>query len=309
MNWILITIAFLMSCLFSFILIPYIKNWISQKKSRNEDNNKFKKPRVRSLEGLLSILLFFIVISIILTIQTFINEADINNYLLFTSFLCIAVIAFIGFVDDILGFPNRTIRNIFFLCAIVPMLTTVINQNQPVTDGIINRTNIYFLIAVPIIIILSSALFNGVKSFNKINLSLGFIITVSLFVMAIYEQNYTSQLILSTIGGIFIFLQMYNFTNIKLSLGKVGRFSLGAIVASAAILQNTIIPFLILLIPYLIYYLLYKKNFDREQRKLRSLKVPNDSPEQTEKFQNAFLYLTLLEIIFSVIAITAYLKL
>lgn len=309
MNWILITIAFLMSCLFSFILIPYIRNWISQKKSRNEDNNKFKKPRVRSLEGLLSVLLFFVVISIILTIQTFTNEADINTYLLFTSLLSIAVIAFIGFVDDILGFPNRTIRNIFFLCAIVPMLTTVINQNQPVTDGIINRTNIYFLIAVPIIIILSSALFNGIKSFNKINLSLGSIITVSLFIMAIYEQNYTSQLILSTIGGIFIFLQMYNFTNIKLSLGKVGRFSLGTIVASAAILQNTIIPFLILLIPYLIYHLIYKKNFDREQKKLRLLKTSNDSPEQTDKFQNAFLYLTLLEIIFSVIAITAYLKL
>lgn len=309
MNWILITIAFLMSCLFSFTLIPYIKNWINQKKSRNEDNNKFKKPRVRSLEGLLSVLLFFIVISIILTIQTFTNEADINIYLLFTSLLSIAVIAFIGFVDDILGFPNRTIRNIFFLCAIVPILTTVINQNQPIIDGVLNHTNIYFLISVPIVIIISSALFNGVKSFNKINLSLGSIITVTLFVMAVYEQNYTAQLMLSTIGGIFIFLQMYNFTNIKLSLGKVGRFSLGTIVASVAILQNTIIPFLILLIPYLIYHLIYKNNFDKEQAILRSLNVPNDSPEQTEKFQNAFLYLTLLQIIFSVIAITAYIKL
>jgi UDP-N-acetylmuramyl pentapeptide phosphotransferase/UDP-N-acetylglucosamine-1-phosphate transferase len=191
----------------------------------------------------------------------------------------------------------------------VPILTTVINQNQPISEGVLNRSNLYFLIAVPAVIVISAGFFNGVKSFNKINLALGSIIAITLFVMAVYEQDYTAQIILSTVGGIFIFLQMYNFTNVKLSLGKVGRFSLGAIVACAAILQNTIIPFLILLIPYLIYHLLYKKKFDREQLKLRSQNAPNDSPEQREQFQNAFLYLTLLGIIFSVVAITSYIKL
>ncbi len=309
MNWILVTIAFLLSSTLSFTLFPYIKNWIEKKKIRNEDNNKFKKPRVQSLEGLLSVLLFFIVISIILTIQNFTDDININTYLLFTSFLSIAVIAFIGFVDDILRFPTHLIRNIFFICAIMPILTAVINQNNPFIDGTLNKSNIYLFIAVPVVIIVSSKLFNGVKSFNKINLALGSIITIALFIMAVFEENYTSQLILSTIGGIIIFLQMYNLTNTKLSLGKVGRFSLGAIVACAAILQNTIIPFLILLIPYLVYYFLYKKSFDREQKRLRSLNIGNDSPEQTDKFQNAFLYLTLLEIIFSIVALTAYLKL
>lgn len=302
MNWQIILLAFLISCITSFLLLPLIKNWVQKKKLLNEDRNKFQKPRITSLEGLISILIFFLTISALLIVVT-LSGISIRLDLIYTGLLTITLISFIGFIDDILGFPSRSIKIVFFIFSLVPIMAALFGNKELFSENKIDVSIIFSIIIAPLIIALSSLSVNAIKSFNKVNLNSGIIVIITLFFISVFKNELMATIILSTVGGIFLFLHIFNYNKMKISLGRVGRMSFGAIFAISAIFAKAIVPLLILLIPYIIYSIFYKKKFDKEQRLLRARGALDDSPEQKTKFENLFLIMTLSEIMCAVIAI------
>lgn len=260
MNWLFITISFLLSFFSTFLLLPYIKKWIEQKKILKEDVNKFKRPRLKSLEGLICVILFVVIVSFILGIQTLFQVGNLNLSLSIVGLLSIVIIALVGFIDDILDLGSKVLKIILILPALIPISSITFHSttiNIPFL-GSFDASVFYPLLIIPTIIVISALIVNSPKSFNRLNLNVCFIISATLFVCTLLAKNHTATILFSCFLGLILVLRSYNAVYQKISLGRMGRFSFGTIFAIGAIIGNVKMALAILLIPYLVYFVIRK---------------------------------------------------
>lgn len=303
----LIIFPFLLSFFSAYFLVPYLKKWHENKRRLLYDQNKFHKKRLKSLEGLIIILIFIISVSLTITLQTIFKSEGVSVALIFSSLISITVIAFLGFADDIMNYKIKYVRLIISLIASLPMIFTSSYYVKSFYLPLIGRVEapfIYSFFLVPALLIISCLSINYTKSFNKLTLSCGMISVLTLFLACWLKQNLSGMLFFASGLGIFLVLNDFHHHQEKISLGKIGRMSIGAIFATGAIIGEVKLTLAFLLIPFIAYFFLRQIINFLEGKKISigQSKIAFFGKEITWKRVNRFL--ALLEVVCAIFALT-----
>jgi len=253
MNVILL-LPLLISFLVCLFLIPF---WI--KKAKNigfvwEDMNKPNHPKNVAGSGGIGVFLAFILGTLTyIAIKTFYFKSEDNLIEIFASLSVVLVIAFIGMLDDILGWKrgglSKRSRLILLLFASIPLI--VINAGESNIIGI-ELGLLYPLIIIPLGIIGASATFNFLAGYNGLEASQGIIILFALSITTfLMGEKWLSVITLSMIASLVAFY-IFNKYPAKVFPGDILTYSVGALIATTAILGNIEQIALFFFIPYII---------------------------------------------------------
>ena len=285
--------------------MPYTKKWIEKKKILEEDTNKFKRPRLKSLEGMICIILFITTISFVLGLQTLLNIENTDLPFIIPGLLSIVIIAFVYLIDDILNISSRLLKFFLLFPALIPIISINFDSTIIIIPffGPVDIMFFYPFLVIPLAVIITSLAINSLKKFPKFTLNNSLAIALTLFICSWLSQSFTGMVIFACLLGLFLVLRNYFDINKRISLGKVGRYSFGAIFAIGAIIANIKFALAILLIPYLVYFILKKttkmKIIRDEKNRIISISI-NKKIISIELF---FRYLYYLEIICGFFAI------
>jgi UDP-N-acetylglucosamine--dolichyl-phosphate N-acetylglucosaminephosphotransferase len=190
-------------------------------------------------------------------INTFYLDAADKNLQILALFSTILISAFIGMVDDILGWKiglRQWQKPLLTLFAALPMM--VVNAGYSSMElpvlGIVDFTYLYPLIIIPIAIAGAANGFNMLGGYNGLETGMGAII---LFTLG-YVTWFTGQGWVAVIAFCMVFallaLLLFNMYPARIFPGNTLTYTVGALIACIAISGSAEKVALLLFIPYLI---------------------------------------------------------
>jgi len=252
MNEILL-LPILLSFLIGLFLIPF---WIRKAKEIGliwEDMNKFQHPKIAGSGGVNVFLAFILGTLTYIAIKTFYFKSDDNLIEIFALLSVILVIAFVGLLDDILGWRKGGLsiksRLILLLFASIPLV--VINAGESRMMGI-ELELLYPLVIIPLGIIGASATFNFLAGYNGLESSQGIIILSALSIITFIMGNKWLSIITLCMVASLIAFYIFNKYPSKVFPGDILTYSVGALIAVIAILGNIEKIALFFFIPYIL---------------------------------------------------------
>jgi UDP-N-acetylglucosamine--dolichyl-phosphate N-acetylglucosaminephosphotransferase len=253
------------SIILAFITTFYLTwKWIPVAKRAGlvgKDMNKPSKAEVAEmggvavLGGVLGGLLFYI------ALNTFIFNQVAFNISLFGTMSTILIIAFIGIIDDFLGWKiglSQWQKPLLTIPAALPMM--VINAGHSTMSlpilGVVDFGILYPLLIVPLGIIIASNGFNMLAGYNGLEAGMGIIMLSALsFVAYLTGSSFVAMIGAVTVAALVAFL-FFNWYPAKIFPGNGFTYMIGAIIACIAILGNMEKLAIILFIPYIVDFFL-----------------------------------------------------
>lgn len=249
---IILLIPLLLSFFTALFLTPI---WIKKAKEIDlvwEDMNKPSHPKNVAGSGGVAVFLSFIlgVLSYI-AIKTFYFKSSDNLIEIFASLSVVLIIAFIGFMDDLLGWKRGGLsaksRLILLAFASIPLI--VINAGEFELFGI-SLGLLYPLLIIPLGVMGASATFNFLAGYNGLEASQGILILSALTVLNYLSGNkWLTIITLCMVAGLVAFY-LFNKHPAKVFPGDIMTYSIGALIAGVAILGNLEAITLFFFIPY-----------------------------------------------------------
>ena len=257
----ILILPLLVSFLVCFLMIP---SWIKRAKKaglEGKDMNKYNGPKVAEAGGVIVVTGFIIGVLIYVALRTFYFKETGDLIKIFALLCSVIIIAFIGMIDDILGWKiglSKKIRLILVLFGAIPLI--VINAGHPTVAfpliGEVSLGWIYSLIFIPLVIVGTSTTFNFLAGFNGLEAGQGIIILSFMSLIAYL----TGSSWLAVIGMIMVFSLMafyyYNKVPAKIFPGDVLTYPVGAMIGIMAILGNFERIALVIFIPYILEVIL-----------------------------------------------------
>jgi UDP-N-acetylglucosamine--dolichyl-phosphate N-acetylglucosaminephosphotransferase len=236
-------IPFAFALIFSLFLFPPFIRRIFSQKFLGTDMNKFNKPKIAELGGVIVFLGFTIGIFSAIFLSTYFNVFIINLPFLLASFSTIAIIVFVGFIDDIIGW-KKGIRQwqhaLFPIIAALPLMAISIGKtsmNIPLL-GNIEFGIFYSILIIPIAITGASNAFNMLAGFNGLETGQGILLTLTLTIIAFFSGQVTAMILgISMVGALLAFLK-FNWFPAKIFGGDSLTLMIGANLAIMSILGN-----------------------------------------------------------------------
>lgn len=282
----LLLITIMISFLISLFILP---SWIKRAKHAGligRDMNKYKKREVIEAGGISVIVGFVLALFYYIALKTFYFESAENVVEILALISVILIISFIGMIDDILGWKiglGKRFRIFLILFAAIPLM--VINAGEtgvgiPLIDGV-DLGILYPLFIIPIGILGASVSFNFIAGYNGLEAGQGIILLSGIGFVAFFTgSSWLSLIALCMIASLSAFW-LFNRYPAKMFPGNVLTYSVGALIASLAILGNFERIAVFFYIPYII------ETFLKSRGKLRkeSFAKPNkdDSLEMPYK--------------------------
>ncbi len=253
MNVILL-LPLLVSFFTGLFLTPF---WIRKAKEIGlvwEDMNKPEHPKNVAGSGGISVFLSFILgVLIYIAIKTFYFKSKDNLIEIFASLSVILVIAFIGIIDDILGWRRGGLsirsRLILLFFASIPLI--VINAGESNMIGI-EFGILYPLIIIPLGIVGASATFNFLAGYNGLETSQGAIILSAISTITFLMGNKWLSIIGLCMVASLIAFYIFNKYPAKVFPGDILTYLVGALIAGLAILGNIEKIAIFFFIPYIL---------------------------------------------------------
>ncbi|MEM3448584.1 MAG: glycosyl transferase family 4 [Nitrososphaerota archaeon] len=225
------------------------------------DMNKPTKPKVAEMGG---IPLLGGVLGGILSyigINTFILGQHSINLALFAATSTILIIAFVGLVDDMLGWKiglKQWQKPLLTIPAALPMM--VANLGKSVVSlplmGDLELGALYPFLVVPIGIVGASNGFNMLAGYNGLEAGMGIVIIATMSFVAYYTgSSWVAMMGIVTSASLVAFLY-FNWYPARIFPGNMFTYMVGAIMACMAILGNFEKLALLLFIPYYMDFLL-----------------------------------------------------
>lgn len=225
-----------------FIMPPFIRRMHSQG-FVGKDMNKYSRPLVAELGGIIVFLGFSFGIFSAIFLSTYLGSFKIDLSLLLAGFSTIAMICFIGFIDDIIGW-KKGIRQwqhaLFPIVAALPLMAVAAGETSMIIPfiGTVEFGIIYSLIIIPIGVTGASNAFNMLAGFNGLEAGQGIILTSTLTIIALITGQLTAALFgLAMIGALIAFLK-FNWFPAKIFGGDSLTLMLGATLAVMSIIGN-----------------------------------------------------------------------
>lgn len=266
MNVILL-IPLLLSLFTGLFIIPF---WIRKAKEIGlvwEDMNKPEHPKDVAGSGGIGVFLPFILGTLVyIAIKTFYFKSEDNIVEIFALLSVILIIAFMGILDDLLGWKKGGLtiksRLILLLFASIPLI--VISSGNSVVMGI-EIGLLYPLVIIPLGIIGASATFNFLAGYNGLEASQGIIILSSMAIITFFMGNKWLSVILLCMVASLIPFYIFNKYPAKVFPGNILTYSIGALIAGVAILGNIEKIALFFFIPYILETILKSRGKLKKQ--------------------------------------------
>jgi UDP-N-acetylglucosamine--dolichyl-phosphate N-acetylglucosaminephosphotransferase len=252
--WLLLLFPIFLGFLVTLFLMPF---WIRKAKEIGliwEDMNKPESPKnIVGSGGVGMFLAFIIGILTYIAIKTFYFKSYDKTTEILALMSVILIAAFIGFIDDILGWKRGGLsvrsRLILLIFASIPLI--VINAGQSEIMGI-NFGWVYLVLIIPLGIVGASATFNFLAGYNGLEASQGIIILFSLSVVNYFLLNrWLSVIGLVMVASLAAFY-IFNKHPAKVFPGDVMTYPIGALIAVIAILGNIEEIAVFFFIPYIL---------------------------------------------------------
>ncbi len=290
MNLILL-LPLLVSFFTGLFLIPF---WINKAKEIGlvwEDMNKPEHPKNVAGSGGIGVFLPFILGTLTyIAIKTFYFKSSDDLIEIFASLSVILVIAFIGVLDDLLGWKKGGLsirsRLVLLLFASIPLI--VINAGQSDIMGI-ELGILYPLIVIPLGVVGASATFNFLAGYNGLEASQGIIILSSIAGITFLMGNKWLSVISLCMVFALIPFYLFNKYPAKVFPGNILTYSVGALIATIAILGNIEKIAVFFFIPYILETILKSRGKLKKQSFAKvnpdgSLEVPYEKIYGLEHF-------------------------
>ena len=251
MNAILL-IPLLLSFFTGLFIVPF---WIKKAKDIGlvwEDMNKPEHPKDVAGSGGIGVILPFILGTLTyIAIKTFYFKSADNLVEIFASLSVILIMAFIGILDDLLGWKKGGLtiksRLILLFFASIPLI--VINAGESALMNI-DFGLLYPLIIIPLGVVGASATFNFLAGYNGLETSQGIIILSSMAIVTFSMGNKWLSVILLCMVSSLIPFYVFNKNPAKAFPGNILTYSVGALIATIAILGNIEKIAIFFFIPY-----------------------------------------------------------
>jgi UDP-N-acetylglucosamine--dolichyl-phosphate N-acetylglucosaminephosphotransferase len=257
----LLLLAIAISFLATFF---FTRKWIPVAKRvglLGKDANKPSKPEVAEMggvavmAGILGGMLFYI------SLNTFILSQVQFNLALFATLSTILIIAFVGIIDDLLGWKmglSQLQKPLLTIPAALPMM--VINAGHSSISlpilGNVNLGILYPLLFVPIGIIGASNGFNMLAGYNGLEAGMGVIIISAISLIAFFTgSGYVAMMGAIAAAALVAFL-IFNWYPAKIFPGNTFTYMIGAIIACLAILANEEKLAIVAFVPYFLDFIL-----------------------------------------------------
>ena len=282
MNLILI-LPLLLSFFVCLFLIPF---WIRKAKEIGliwEDMNKPEHPKEVAGSGGVAVFLAFIVGTFTyIAIKTFYFRSQDNIIAIFALLSVVLVIAFIGILDDLLGWKKGGLsirsRLILLFFASIPLI--VINAGESNVLGI-NFGLLYPILLITIGIVGASATFNFLAGYNGLESSQVIILLSSLAGITFFMGNKWLSIICLCMVASLVPFYIFNKYPAKVFPGNILTYSVGALIATIAIIGNLEKIAIFFFIPYIIETILKSRGKLKKQSFAKvnqdgSLEIPYD---------------------------------
>lgn len=257
MDYILL-FSVIMSFLLTIVVLPY---WI--KKARQvgllwEDLNKYKRGKdVAASGGIVVVMSFVLSLLFYIFLKTFLLGRTSHELEIFAVVAVVLIFSLIGLVDDLLGWSNgglsSRVRIVLALIASVPLVVINAGTQSMILPfvGVVDLGVIYPLLVIPLVIGFVATTYNFLAGFNGLEAGQGILILSFLSFVAFYQGAFWLSLVgLCMVASLVVFL-FYNFNPAKVFPGDILTYSVGALIASMAILGSFEKVALIVFVPYL----------------------------------------------------------
>jgi len=289
---VLLLISLVISFLLTYFTIPF---WIKKAKEVGlvwKDMNKYKHPKnVAGSGGIIVIMSFIIGVLYYIAIRTFVIK-DINSITIEILALIsvILILAFIGTVDDMLGWQNkglsrRTRRRLAFMASIPLVVINAGTSSMSIPFlGSINFGILYPLLIIPIGIAGATITYNFLAGFNGLEAGQGILILSFLSFVAYKTGSAWLSLVgLIMVAALFGFY-IYNKYPAKVFPGDSMTWAIGALIAGMAILGNFEKIAVFIFIPYILeFFLKFRGGFEKQ-----SFGKPNEDGSLREPFRKIY---------------------
>ncbi len=248
-------IVFLSSFLTTFILIPALIPRLKKRGLVGIDMNKLSKPKVAELGGIALVVGFCFSTMLAIFLHTYFGAIKLNLTILLAAFSTILIVAFIGLVDDIIGWKEG-IRQwqhaLFPLFAALPLMAVKIDNpamhipflgSLPETIvlpffGSITFGVFYSLVLVPIGITGASNATNMLAGLNGLEAGLISLILSTLAAASLFANATEAFIIALALLGSFLAFLRYNWFPAKIFGGDTLTLMGGAGIASIVIIAD-----------------------------------------------------------------------
>ncbi len=242
-----------------FVTLITMPSWIRRAKKgdiQGKDINKYNKPLVAESGGVIAVGGFILGILAYVAIKTFVLKINETTTEIFALLSSIMIVAFIGLIDDILGWKiglGKRLRIFLVLMAAIPLM--VIDAGDSIVSipfiGEISLGLLYPLIIIPIGIIGTSTTFNFLAGYNGLEAGQGIIIMSALSIVAyLTGSNWLALIGLCIIASLLAFY-IFNRYPAKVFPGDILTYPIGALIAIFAILGNFERIAIFFFIPYI----------------------------------------------------------
>ncbi len=242
MDYLLLT-SLIVSFLTTYLMMPY---WIRAAKKTGlvgKDVNKFDKPAVAEFGGVVIVAGFMAGIITYIGLSTFYFKNATNLIFILAAVSTILGITIVGMLDDLLGWKkglSQWQKPLLTLPVALPMM--VVNAGESVMTlpiiGAVDFGIVYPLIIIPAGIAGAANGFNMLAGYNGLEAGMGVIILGVLGLVAWQSGvSWVAVFSLCMVFALLAFLQ-YNWYPARVFPGDTATYSIGAVIASVAILGD-----------------------------------------------------------------------
>jgi len=250
--------------MFSFGLTLFLtKRWIRSAKAAKlvgKDMNKHNYPSIPRSGGLVVAIVICFALLIYIFLKTFslVGSTSVHVVETFAITATVLLAGFIGFIDDVLGWKEGLTQLQKVLLTIpIALPLTVLYVDQTVILGNVDLGLLYPLLIVPLGVIGATNGFNLLAGYNGLEAGMGLVIFAVFGFTGLLVVKLWIALIAFVVCACLLAFLAFNWYPAKVFPGNSFSYSIGALIATLAILGNMERIAVWLFIPYFLEILLY----------------------------------------------------
>ena len=289
---IILFICFFVAFITTYLLTPLWIRAVKKVGLTGKDQNKFDKPEIAEFGGITVVAGFMAGVLTYIGLTTFyfhFETIDNNLILILAGISTLLGITIVGMLDDILGWKTglkQWQKPLLTIPAALPIMAVNAGHSTMVLPllGSVNLGIFYPLIIIPLGVAGASNGFNMLAGYNGLEASLGAVILSFLGYVAWKSGNsWVAMLSISMVFALLAFL-LFNWHPAKIFPGDTLTYSVGALIATVAILGNMEKIAMILFSLYFIEFIIkarkkFKGECFGEPMKNGTLSVPREGVE------------------------------
>jgi UDP-N-acetylglucosamine--dolichyl-phosphate N-acetylglucosaminephosphotransferase len=223
--------------------MPFLISRMRERGLVGRDMNKPNKPKISEMGGIGVIFGFCFGVMVAIFLATYLKMVEFNLTVLLAGFSTIALIGFLGIVDDLIGWKKgieQWQHALIPLFAALPLMAVKVGFTEMVFPiiGIVSFGIFYSLLVVPVGITGAANAFNMLAGLNGLEAGLGILASATLLAIAFFYGSPEAVILLAAILGALIAFLRFNWFPARVFPGDSLTLMIGATLAAACIIGN-----------------------------------------------------------------------